>query len=164
MDALEAFKEMYGCGFVGKRGGVGSVCGRFGCEKVRKMIYVVCVVDERFEKSVFLYTGVGGLLLEGWDLFITFCIFYDMVDRNEVSWTTMIIGYVRICDYVMALDCFRRMQVEGIKANRVTLISVLPACVQLALLVLGKLFMERRREASERLSNCASILKEEEDN
>ncbi|GKE60525.1 pentatricopeptide repeat-containing protein [Tanacetum coccineum] len=86
---------MYGCGFVAKPelvAGVVSVCGRFGCEKVGKMIHGVCVVDERFEKS----------------------------DRNEVSWTTMIMGYVEICDYVMALDCFRRMQVEGITANRVS--------------------------------------------
>ncbi|PWA25100.1 Pentatricopeptide repeat-containing protein [Artemisia annua] len=72
------FKEMYGCGFVAKPELVAcvvSVCGRFGCVKVGKMTHGVYVVDERFEKLVFLMTAL---------------------DVNEVSWTTMIVGVTLI--------------------------------------------------------------------
>ncbi|GJT41627.1 pentatricopeptide repeat-containing protein [Tanacetum coccineum] len=141
VDALEVFKEMYGCGFVAKPelvAGVVSMCGRFGCEKSGKMIHGVCVVDERFEKTGFLLTALVDFYWRVGDSVMAFRVFDDMEDRNEVSWTAMIVGYVGICDYVMALDCFRRMQDEGIKPNRVTLISVLPACVELCTIRLGK--------------------------
>ncbi|KAI3732951.1 hypothetical protein L1987_64164 [Smallanthus sonchifolius] len=140
VESLQMFKYMYGLGFVVKPeliASVLSVCGRCGCTRVGKMIHALSVVDERFVKSVFLSTALVDLYWRCGDSVMAFCVFNGMMDKNEVSWTSMIVGYVGSREYSMALDCFRRMQVEGVKPNRVTLISVLPACVKLCVISLG---------------------------
>ncbi|KAL8232663.1 hypothetical protein R6Q57_002441 [Mikania cordata] len=143
VESLMMFKEMYECGFVAKPeliAGVLSSCASYGCIRVGKMIHALSVVDERFMNSLFLSTALVDLYWKSGDSVMAFHVFDKMVDKNEVSWTSMIVGYVGINDYSMALDCFRQMQFEGIKPNRVTLISVLPACVELGTFSLGYIF------------------------
>ncbi|KAI7993987.1 Pentatricopeptide repeat-containing protein [Camellia lanceoleosa] len=65
-------------------------------------------------------------------------IFEEMPDKTIVSWTAMISGYTRIGCNAEALDVFRRMQMEGLKPDWISLIAVLPACAQLGALELGK--------------------------
>ncbi|XP_071701138.1 pentatricopeptide repeat-containing protein At4g31070, mitochondrial-like [Rutidosis leptorrhynchoides] len=142
VEALEIFKEMYKSGFVAKPelvASIVSVWAHYGCASVGKMIHALSIVDERFEKqSVFLSTALVNLYWRSEDSVMAFRVFDDMTDKNEVSWTTMIPGYVSTNDYFTALDCFRLMQRNGFKPNRVTLISVLPACVELGTVSLGK--------------------------
>nr|GEW19186.1 pentatricopeptide repeat-containing protein At4g31070, mitochondrial [Tanacetum cinerariifolium] len=83
-------------------------------------------------KSVFLLSALVDLYWRAGDSVMVFRIFDDMEDRNEVSWTTMIVGYVGICDYVMALDCYRRMQNEGVQANYVTVLPLLTVGTKIA--------------------------------
>ncbi|KAJ0469639.1 putative tetratricopeptide-like helical domain superfamily [Helianthus annuus] len=140
VESLEMFKEMYECRFVAKPeliASVLSVAARCGGTRVGKMIHALSVVDERFVKSVFLLTALVDLYWRSGDSLYAIRVFDGMVNKNEFSWTSMIAGYVGICDYSMAFDCFRQMQLAGIKPNRVTLISVLPACVELRAIGLG---------------------------
>ncbi|KAA8521766.1 hypothetical protein F0562_012439 [Nyssa sinensis] len=65
-------------------------------------------------------------------------IFDKMPEKTIVSWTAMISGYTRIGCYADALDVFRKMQMEGVKPDWVSLVAVLPACAQLRALELGK--------------------------
>jgi pentatricopeptide repeat protein len=48
--------------------------------------------------------------------------------RDAVSWCTLIAGYVQEGLGREALDCFEKMQSEGLTANAITLICVLRAC------------------------------------
>ncbi|XP_071700574.1 pentatricopeptide repeat-containing protein At4g31070, mitochondrial-like [Rutidosis leptorrhynchoides] len=142
VEALEIFKKMYESGSVAKPeliASIVSIWAHYGCASVGKMIHALSIVDERFEKqSVFLSTALVDLYWRSEDSVTAFRVFDAMTDKNEVSWTTMIAGYVSTNDYLIALDCFRRMQRDGIKPNRVTLISVLPACIELGTVSLGK--------------------------
>eukprot|EP01018_Ginkgo_biloba_P022701 Gb_16848 [translate_table: standard] len=64
-------------------------------------------------------------------------VFDKMSQRNVVSWTAMIVGYVKNGQGVEALKLFRDMQLEGVKPNLNTLASVLPACANSAALEQG---------------------------
>ncbi|KAM3327024.1 hypothetical protein P3S67_002150 [Capsicum chacoense] len=55
-------------------------------------------------------------------------VFYRLKHRNVFAWTATINGYVLNGDFDEALVHFRDMQVEGVEPNKVSLISILPAC------------------------------------
>ncbi|XP_057736995.1 pentatricopeptide repeat-containing protein At2g20540 [Arachis stenosperma] len=65
-------------------------------------------------------------------------LFDEMPCRTIVSWTAMISGYCGIGCYGDALDIFRRMQMVGIEADEISVITVLPACAHLGALEVGK--------------------------
>ncbi|OVA04824.1 Pentatricopeptide repeat [Macleaya cordata] len=66
-------------------------------------------------------------------------VFDGMSGRNIVAWTAMITGYVQNGCSEEALMLFREMQLRaGIEPNRVSLVSILPACSSLAGLREGK--------------------------
>lgn len=65
-------------------------------------------------------------------------MFEEMPEKTIVTWTAMISGYTRNGFDAEALDVFRRMQMEGVEPDWVSLIAVLPACAQLGALELGK--------------------------
>ncbi|KAH7283110.1 hypothetical protein KP509_35G061000 [Ceratopteris richardii] len=48
--------------------------------------------------------------------------------RNFVSWSSLIAGFVQQGEGEEALNCFERMQSEGISANAVTFLCLLKAC------------------------------------
>ncbi|POO03546.1 Pentatricopeptide repeat [Trema orientale] len=65
-------------------------------------------------------------------------VFELMPDRDVVSWSSLIDGYVKTGEYMEALTFFDRMQVVGIKANEVTMVSVLSAIAHLGALEKGR--------------------------
>jgi len=57
-------------------------------------------------------------------------LFSETLERNVVSWNAMIGGCARNGDVVGAFDLLREMSMEeGTKANEVTILNVLPACL-----------------------------------
>jgi pentatricopeptide repeat protein len=69
---------------------------------------------------------------------IAYKLFERMPKRNVVSWNAIITGYSQNDHPNEALFLFEEMQVQGIKPNPITLISVLPACAKLLALQQGK--------------------------
>ncbi|KAH9287895.1 hypothetical protein KI387_032012 [Taxus chinensis] len=65
-------------------------------------------------------------------------MFDKLYQRDVVSWTSMIRGYVQNGQVNEAVDLFRGMQLVGVKPNLITIVSVLPACAHLADLKKGK--------------------------
>lgn len=64
--------------------------------------------------------------------------FESMRDRSDVTWSSMVAGYVQNELYEEALILFRRGQVVGLKHNQFTISSVVCACAGLAALIEGK--------------------------
>ncbi|KAL1820024.1 hypothetical protein ACET3Z_014893 [Daucus carota] len=131
LEALGVFRKMYALGFVPKAeliAGVLSVCVQSGCVGAGREIHGIVVSDERIDETVFLSTALIDLYWRCQEPRLAFYIFDNMEVRNEVSWTAMISGCVADHNYETAIDCFISMQVEGVKPNRVTLITILPAC------------------------------------
>lgn len=74
-------------------------------------------------------------------------LFKSMPQKNVVSWTSMISGYSQNGQFSSALDMFLRMEKEsGVKPNRVTIASVLPACASLGALEIGERIEAYARE------------------
>ncbi|XP_071701018.1 pentatricopeptide repeat-containing protein At5g56310 [Rutidosis leptorrhynchoides] len=65
-------------------------------------------------------------------------LFDVMPERNVVSWTALITGYVHANKACEAVDIFRRMELNGVQPDEVTLLVVLSACAQLGALELGE--------------------------
>ncbi|KAJ9692071.1 hypothetical protein PVL29_011251 [Vitis rotundifolia] len=63
---------------------------------------------------------------------------YPMVRPNVVSWSAVIGGFASKGQGVEALELFRRMQLAKVKANSVTIASILSVCAELAALHLGR--------------------------
>ena len=66
-------------------------------------------------------------------------VFKSQADRDVVTWTTMIGGYVQNGLSFQALQVFEEMQVVGIEPNRVTFLCTLRACSALGDLDLARL-------------------------
>ncbi|OVA06548.1 Pentatricopeptide repeat [Macleaya cordata] len=64
-------------------------------------------------------------------------LFDKIPDKNLFHWNIMINGYVEDSDYEEALLLFREIQIKGIKADKVTMVSLLLACTHLGALELG---------------------------
>ncbi|XP_004288384.1 PREDICTED: pentatricopeptide repeat-containing protein At3g14330 [Fragaria vesca subsp. vesca] len=65
-------------------------------------------------------------------------VFDTMPQRNVVSWNSLIASFVRRDRVVESLECFRRMQGEGMGFTWVTLTTVLPICARMTALYSGK--------------------------
>lgn len=58
------------------------------------------------------------------------CLFEKATNRNVVSWTTMIAGYVNNGQATEAIRMFSVMELEGVVPNEITMVHVLVACAQ----------------------------------
>eukprot|EP01018_Ginkgo_biloba_P030291 Gb_23126 [translate_table: standard] len=66
--------------------------------------------------------------------------FFDkMSKRDVISWNAMIAGYTQNGHANEGLTLFQQMQLESVKPDLTTMVSVLPACAHLAALQQGKL-------------------------
>ncbi|KAI4321545.1 hypothetical protein MLD38_034913 [Melastoma candidum] len=69
-----------------------------------------------------------------------------MPSRNVVSWTSVISGYSRNCQYRDALWTFLQMEGAVVEQNEMTVASVLPACAKLGVLATGERIVKYSRE------------------
>ncbi|KAK9110202.1 hypothetical protein Sjap_018262 [Stephania japonica] len=65
-------------------------------------------------------------------------IFDGVADRDVVVWSALIAAFVQAGHCKEGLSLFREMQNGNVKPNRITLISILPACADLCALRVGK--------------------------
>mgnify|MGYP002775458221 CR=1 FL=1 len=70
-------------------------------------------------------------------------VFKSQADRDVVTWTTMIGGYVQSGLSFQALQVLEEMQIVGIEPNRVTFLCTLRACSALGNLDLARLLHHR---------------------
>ncbi|CAH1414829.1 unnamed protein product [Lactuca virosa] len=64
-------------------------------------------------------------------------LFTESKNRNEISWNTLIVGYVNLGNWDMALTLFSDMLKDQIQLTEVAYSSVLRACASLTILELG---------------------------
>lgn len=64
-------------------------------------------------------------------------VFVSLLHRDVISWSTMIAAYSQNGHGQEALELFKQMQLEGIKADRISLLCVLDACASLVALEQG---------------------------
>ncbi|KDP30643.1 hypothetical protein JCGZ_16208 [Jatropha curcas] len=65
-------------------------------------------------------------------------LFDFMPERNVISWTAVISGYAQINRPHQAIGIFRRMQIEKVEPDEITMLAALSACAHLGALELGE--------------------------
>ncbi|XP_021321680.1 pentatricopeptide repeat-containing protein At4g18840 [Sorghum bicolor] len=79
-------------------------------------------------------------------------VFDGMLMRDEVSWSTVVGGYVKEGELEVALGVFKNMVVQGVKANEAAIVTALSAAAQLGLLEQGKFVHEVVKRAGVAMS------------
>eukprot|EP01018_Ginkgo_biloba_P013169 Gb_21054 [translate_table: standard] len=95
------------------------------------------IIRNGFQSDVFVDSALVDMYAKCGSIKKARDVFDKMHQRNVVSWTAMIAGYVQNGQAVEALHVFQQMQLSGVKPDLNTFASVLPACANLAALEQG---------------------------
>ncbi|TKY62942.1 Pentatricopeptide repeat-containing protein [Spatholobus suberectus] len=96
------------------------------------------VFDKMRVRNVFAWTTVIAGLVACGKLDAARKLFEQMPSKNVVSWTAMIDGYVKHKQPVEAFNLFERMQVDDVRPNQYTVVSLVRACTEMGSLKLGR--------------------------
>eukprot|EP01018_Ginkgo_biloba_P010349 Gb_07336 [translate_table: standard] len=100
------------------------------------------------ERDVVSWTAMISAYAQSGQVHEALKLFQEMPKRDVVCWTTMIAGYAQNGQLEQALKLFRQMQLEGVKPDSNTFLSILPACANSAAL-------EHGIEIHEEIIKCA---------
>nr|XP_010904616.1 pentatricopeptide repeat-containing protein At4g31070, mitochondrial [Elaeis guineensis] len=140
-ESMEKVREMHSLGCTLKPellAAVLSVCGHVQNLSLGSAIHAHAIQNGASEACVLLPTALVDMYSRCQDLDAALKVFSLMPERNVISWTALITGCITNGVHDLSLEMFREMGVEGIKPNRATLVTVLPACGALGALKHGK--------------------------
>eukprot|EP01018_Ginkgo_biloba_P011245 Gb_34297 [translate_table: standard] len=103
-------------------------------------------IKNRYVSDVFVDTALIDMYAKCGSLDIARQLFNRMPKRNVVSWNAMIAGYSQNGYAEEALMLFHQMELADVNPNKVTIVSVLPACAALLSLQEGKEIHNYTRE------------------
>lgn len=132
-DAISLYKQMLVRGFSPDNYTypvVTKACSHLRALKLGEAIHGQ-IVKCGFDSDMFVMSGVVSLYTSCGEIGVARVIFDEMTERDVVSWTTVISGYVQLNCADEALLLFDEMKLTGIEPNKVTLMSLLSACSQL---------------------------------
>ncbi|GLT43585.1 hypothetical protein SLA2020_175240 [Shorea laevis] len=111
-----------------------TACFRSGDVKGAQKMFDRMPVRDLTSSNIMLagYTKAGKLELAK-------KVFLEMSLKDDVSWSTMIAGFAHNGCFDEAFGYFRELQMVGMKANMVTLTTVLSVCAQMGALDFGKI-------------------------
>ncbi|KAA8516048.1 hypothetical protein F0562_019227 [Nyssa sinensis] len=95
------------------------------------------VIKMGFESEVSVVTALLGTYSLR-DMPKAWKVFYQMPNKDVVLWSAMVASCVKNGQYIEAFEIFREMQFYGVQPNHVSVVSILPACANLAAFSFGK--------------------------
>lgn len=118
-------------------------------------------LDLDFGSKFHLSCGLIDMYSRANDIIASRYVFDQIKSRNIYVWTAMVRGYAQNEDSEKALILFQEMQIkDGIVPNRISLISLLPACSSHAGLMNGKQIhgFVVRKEFHDDISLCNALI------
>lgn len=103
-----------------------------------KGVHSLVLKSGQLGADVFTQTSLVSFYSRSGDLDYARRVFDSMPERNVVSWTAMVTGYMKERRYNDGLALFHQMQVAGIEPNELALVNVLSACAHLGAYEMGK--------------------------
>ncbi|CAL9083647.1 unnamed protein product [Musa acuminata var. zebrina] len=132
-----------------------SACAQLGDLQQGKLVHAfIEEEDKMITCDVFLGNALINMYAKSGDLAEAEAIFHNMLVRDVFSWTALISGYVQGNCYKKALSHFEEMRLSRVKANEVTLVSLLSACSQLGALDWGRRIHAYIEENEVRKDTC----------
>ncbi|XP_015580169.2 pentatricopeptide repeat-containing protein At1g71490 [Ricinus communis] len=80
--------------------------------------------------NLFVHNSLVSMYAKTGELSTARCLFENMLERDDVSWNTMISGYASKGMWKEAFELFGKMRVEGIELNIITWNTIAGGCVQ----------------------------------
>jgi pentatricopeptide repeat protein len=114
-----------------------NACGRLSDLQAGRKIHED-IIAGGLESDVIVGTALTSMYAKCGSVKNARQVFDRMPKRDVVSWNAIIAGYYQNGYLHEALAFFTKMQMQGIKPNSITMVSVLPACAHLLALEEGK--------------------------
>lgn len=116
--------------------------------KQGKSVHSLVVKSERFSSEIHSLTSLITFYCSFGDVESARLLFDRMPERNMVTWTGIIAGYVKQKRYKEGIELFYEMKNYGVEMNELTLVCVLSACANLGALEIGQWvheYVDRKR-------------------
>lgn len=113
---------------------IGEVRGR----KLGQEVHAYVIKTKEYSRQLFIQSGLVDMYCKCGDMGSGRKVFYGSMERNTISWTALLSGYVTNGRLEQALKSIIWMQQEGFKPDVVTIATVLPVCGKLRALKQGK--------------------------
>ncbi|KAI5082614.1 hypothetical protein GOP47_0002357 [Adiantum capillus-veneris] len=140
-EALHLFQEMQFHGV--KYAKVTFLSSLGACSNLMALLYGMLIhaiiVEQGFQFDLSISTALISMYSNCRSLEDAQCVFRNMSHHDLFSWSAMISVNAQHGEDEAALSLFSQMHQEGMKPDRVTLVSVLTACANQAALVQGQL-------------------------
>ncbi|MBA0863617.1 hypothetical protein Goshw_023663 [Gossypium schwendimanii] len=106
--------------------------------KQGKGVHSLVVKDKRFSSEIHSLTSLTTFYCSFGDVGSARLLFDSMPERNVVTWTGIIKGYVKQKRYKEGIELFNQMKNYGVEINELTLVCILSACANLGALEIGQ--------------------------
>ncbi|XP_020106979.1 pentatricopeptide repeat-containing protein At2g03880, mitochondrial [Ananas comosus] len=126
--ALELFAEMKKAGFLANQGTLTSVLRACTGMVLLEMGRQVHVHVLKYESDLILNNALLDMYCKCGSLEDARGLFDRMLERDVISWSTMISGLAQNGRSIEALKLFESMKLLGVKPNHITILGVLFAC------------------------------------
>ncbi|KAF8406993.1 hypothetical protein HHK36_006114 [Tetracentron sinense] len=139
-DALLLFKQMLFRGYFPDNFTypiLSKACGQIRALKPGKLIHGQ-IVKCGFESDMCIISGVMSFYASSERIETARKVFDEMPERDVVAWTTIISGYAQLNCTEESFLLFDQMKREGVKPNKVTIMTLLSACGNLQALERGQ--------------------------
>ncbi|MBA0837354.1 hypothetical protein Goarm_009519 [Gossypium armourianum] len=107
------------------------VIGEVWARKVGQEVHAYVVKTKSYSKQLSIQSGLIDMYCKCGDMESGRQVFYCSGERNAISWTALMSGYISNGRLEQALRSVVWMQQEGFKPDVVTVATVLPVCAQL---------------------------------
>ncbi|KAF5185806.1 Pentatricopeptide repeat-containing protein [Thalictrum thalictroides] len=114
------------------------VIGELWALKLGKEIHAYAIKTKSYASQLFVQTSLVDMYCKCGDMASARRIFYRATERNAISWTALVSGYISNGRLDQALRSINWMQQEGVKPDVVTIATILPVCGELKALKQGK--------------------------
>ncbi|KAL2254293.1 pentatricopeptide repeat-containing protein At1g71460, chloroplastic [Sesamum indicum] len=114
------------------------VIGEVFARKIGQEVHAYVIKTREYSKQLFIQSALVDMYCKCGDMVSGRKVFYGSKERNTISWTALLSGYVANGRLDQALRSIIWMQQEGFKPDVVTIATVLPVCGKLRALKQGK--------------------------
>ncbi|KAJ4965735.1 hypothetical protein NE237_017584 [Protea cynaroides] len=114
------------------------VIGELWAQKLGREVHGYVIKTKDYSKQLFIQSALIDMYCKCGDMRSGRQVFYSSMERNVVSWTALMSGYVSNGRLEQALRSIIWMQQEGVKPDVVAIATILPVCAELKALKQGK--------------------------
>ncbi|CAL0304666.1 unnamed protein product [Lupinus luteus] len=96
------------------------------------------IIKTGFENYKLVSNALVDMYAKTGDLNCAYAVFEKMLEKDVISWTSLVTGYAQNGSHEDSVKIFCNMRIAGVRPDQVVVASILSACAELTLLEFGK--------------------------